>query len=138
MLICEKHQYLTMSFIKYLKNSAPSQKSKKFWAVFVFINVYIVLLFYTQAVGSFGFFDGLMVLGMALFVVLFEPMWLVMFLLYLWVSMIVAWYLTGISQEKFNKIHYLIWLVFMGTVGLWIVGMIFGIFPYNTNPRTYF
>lgn len=127
-----------MSFINFLKNSAPSNKSKKFGDIFAFIHFYIILLIYTEAVGSLGIFDGFMALGMVLFVVLFEPTWLIMFLVYLLVSMIIAWYLTSISQEKFNKIHCLIWLVFMGTVGLWIVGKILGVFPYNTNPRTYF
>ncbi|WP_162626649.1 hypothetical protein [Acinetobacter sp. CFCC 10889] len=138
MLICEKYKYLKMSFINFLKNSAPSNKSKKFRDVFVFIHLYIVLIFYTQTVGSFGFFDGLMVLGMALCVVLFEPTWLIVFLGYLLLSMIVAWYLAGISQLRFRQVHTLIWLLCIATFVIWIVGMVLGIFPFNTSSRTYF
>ena len=127
-----------MSLITFLKNAAPIKRSTKFWDIFIFIHFYMAFLFLTQTAGSFGVVDGLMVLGMALIVVFFEPLWLISFLVYLLCSVVIAMHISNISHVKFSKIHCGIWLLFASTFGLWIIGIMMGILPYNTSLRTYF
>ena len=131
-------QYLKITMKTSLIDAIAVRKSRRFLDVFIYIQMVAIFMILIQTVGSFGLADGIMALLMAIFVLIFELSLLVLFLFYLLICGVISYILTKISDEKFKVVHCSGWAIFIVAVLIWVFGMVMGIFPYNSDTRTYF
>ena len=131
-------QYLKITMKTRLIDAIAVRKSRRFWGVFLYIQMIAIFMILIQTVGSFGLADGIMTLLMAIFVLIFELSLLLLFLFYLLICGVISYVLTKISDEKFKVVHCSSWAIFIVVVLNWVFGMAMDIFPCNSDTRTYF
>ena len=108
----------------------------KIWLLIVgYIILYLYLYFYL--VSLYGWIDGLMVLLMAFFAIVLSTD-IIGLLLFVFMSFLAASVLSNLNfLYKYNVIFYAFLLLIVLTCVV-ILGMLYGLLPYNTNTRTYF